>query len=54
MLAELRGLQRVIGVLAVENVGRGTAHGSAKQLGVGVDGQRVGLLRLQRSRGRYE
>ncbi len=54
MLAEVAGLQRVVGNLAIEDVGGGTADGTAEHLRVGVDGQRVGLLRLQRSRGRYE
>src|SRR5271163_2654632 len=54
MLAEVGGLEWVVGNLTVENVGRRTADGATKQLRIRVDGQRVGLLCLQRSRCRYE
>ena len=54
MLAEVGGLELVVGDLAVEHVGSTTADGTAEHLGIRVDGHRVGLLRLQRSRGRYE
>jgi hypothetical protein len=54
MLAELGGLQRVLGFLTVEHVGRVTADGAAEQLRIRVDGKRIGLLRLQRPRRRHE
>src|SRR5262249_18300271 len=53
-VAEVGGLERGVGVLAVENVRRRTTDGTTEDLRVWVDGQRVGLLRLQRPRGRYE
>jgi hypothetical protein len=54
MLAEVGRLQRVVGSLAVEDVGGRTANGTAEHLRIRVDGQRVGFPRLQCSRGRYE
>ena len=54
MLAEVAGFQWVVGHLSVEDVGSRTADGTAEHLRIGVDGQRVGFLCLERSRGRYE
>jgi hypothetical protein len=54
MLAEVGGLELVVGHVTVEHVGGTTADGAAEHLRIRVDGQRVGLLRLQGSCGRYE
>jgi hypothetical protein len=54
MVAEAGALELVVGFLAVENVRRRTSDGSAEDLRIRIDDQGVGLLRLQRPRGRYE
>lgn len=54
MLTEVPGCQIVIGQLAVQYVGPFTTCGTAENLGIGIDGQRIGLLRLQYSCGGYQ
>ncbi|COV72941.1 Uncharacterised protein [Mycobacterium tuberculosis] len=54
MLTEVPGCQIVIGQLAVQYVGPFTTCGTAENLGIGIDGQRIGLLRLQCSCGGYQ
>ena len=54
MLAEAAGLQLVVGNLAIDAVGSTAANGTAEHLRILVDGQRIGFLCLERSRGRHE
>ena len=48
------GLQLVVGSLAVQQVRPFATDGPAEDLGIGIDGQGLGFLRLQCSCGGYE